>query len=182
MKKRLLITVFAVAGCMGNGKMTVVHDTIMVKVVHDTVVVGKGIAPSKHINQKAIYHPATSPAYPDPNSNDQRVLASNDPERMERMFASKYIDLQTNCHHNVIFKEYEFTGSLTNNATTVDYKDVEIQVTQYSETNTIVSQKTYVMYKYYKRGIRTPFKLTVDKEDGTDYATCEVLVATPYTD
>lgn len=52
-------------------------------------------------------------------------------------------------------------GSITNNATLATYKDVVIKVSYYSQTETVIKTKSYVLYEYYKPNTTNYFSIKV---------------------
>lgn len=52
-------------------------------------------------------------------------------------------------------------GSITNNATLATYKDIVIKVSYYSQTETLIKTKSYVLYEYYKPNTLNYFSFKV---------------------
>lgn len=173
MKKLLPILIISavVASCGGSGN-NVVHDTV--QVIHDTVVINK--------TQDASH---TGPIYRTDGSivNKQRQVPHGEAGDTSSFNNTAYDDVTKVLVLNYVPKHiwltisYEFTGTILNTSTRHDYKDVVLLVKQFSETGTKISSQQYPVYKYFERGVNRPFSLTVDKINGTDYATCEVVSA-----
>ena len=53
------------------------------------------------------------------------------------------------------------TGFIVNNATMAKYKDVEIEVIYYSQTETVIRTDNYVIYNYYEPNSKKKFSLNI---------------------
>lgn len=59
-------------------------------------------------------------------------------------------------------------GSIFNTATTARYKDVVLEITYYSKTNTYLGSETKVFYEYFEPNSEKKFKIKVDGYGGTE--------------
>ena len=53
-------------------------------------------------------------------------------------------------------------GEIINQATVAAYKDVTVQVTYYSKTNTVLGTNEYTLYEVYQPNTITPFRLDIE--------------------
>jgi hypothetical protein len=62
---------------------------------------------------------------------------------------------------------YVLDGTISNTATVATYKDVVIEISFYSKTQTLLETKQYTLYEYYPPGSRKSFELKVDADPAT---------------
>lgn len=70
-------------------------------------------------------------------------------------------------------------GEIINQATVASYKDVTIQVTYYSKTNTVLGTNEYTLYEVFQPNTITPFKLDIDNYKDVNSIGWEVIRAFP---
>jgi GYF domain 2 len=75
--------------------------------------------------------------------------------------------------------ELKIRGNIINNASVATYKDVQIKVTYYSKTKSVISSNNYTVYEIFKPSSSTPFKLDVPNIDNVESIGWKVIGATP---
>ena len=75
--------------------------------------------------------------------------------------------------------ELKIRGEITNTATVADYKDVTVQVTYYSKTNSVLTTKNYTLYEVYQPNTVTAFRLDIENYKDVDSIGWEVTSALP---
>jgi hypothetical protein len=69
-------------------------------------------------------------------------------------------------------------GKINNNATLAKYKDVVVKIQLYSQTNTVIAEHSYVIYKFFEPNSSTSFSIRLDElPSAYDSFSCEVTDA-----
>ena len=84
-----------------------------------------------------------------------------------------------------LFREAEYAddgarinGKINNNATLAKYKDVVVKIQLYSQTNSVIAEHSYVIYKYFKPNSSTSFSIRLDElPSAYNSFSCEVTDA-----
>lgn len=63
---------------------------------------------------------------------------------------------------NAKYDGYLITGQVKNSAIMAKYKDLKLSVELYSKTNTLIENKSYVLYEYYEPNSTKDFSLKVE--------------------
>lgn len=71
------------------------------------------------------------------------------------------------------------TGYIVNNATMAKYKDVEVEVVYYSQTETEIRKESYVIYNYYEPNSKKKFTLNVTYPKAYHSFGLRIIGATP---
>jgi hypothetical protein len=71
-------------------------------------------------------------------------------------------------------------GTIVNNATVANYKDVVVEVVFYSETETELDRKRYTIYDYFPAHSTKNFELKITKSAGCKKLGWSAIRATPY--
>lgn len=93
----------------------------------------------------------------------------------EQMAPTEYLSVDAKIHENKILvqkpdlfhhSKYEtdgwiITGDIKNSATLAKYKDPSLIVTYYSQTETEIDKKQFVLYEFLKPNSNTPFEIKV---------------------
>jgi hypothetical protein len=83
-------------------------------------------------------------------------------------------------HPNYWMTKEEINGTVANNATHTNYKDIHIKVIFYSLTNSVISSQEYVLYEYVPYGSTKAFSLKLDKPAGAVKCGWPAVAATYY--
>jgi hypothetical protein len=76
--------------------------------------------------------------------------------------------------------KWEISGSVSNLATHTNYKDVIIQVSFMSRTNSVIDTKRFVLYDYFPYGLKKGFNLEVEKPAAAAACGWQVVGASLY--
>lgn len=83
-------------------------------------------------------------------------------------------------HHSEYGKDGSaIKGIIKNSATVAKFKDVVLTVTFYSQTQTAIEEKDYVLYEFYNPNSETPFLLHVKEPEATKHFGISIKNAIP---
>jgi GYF domain 2 len=91
-----------------------------------------------------------------------------------------YLVVAGNYRPNLWGNKEQISGTITNNASHTNYKDIHIQVNFLSQTKTVIGVKEYVVYQFVPYGSSVPFNVTVDKPAATATIGCSAVGGTYY--
>lgn len=74
---------------------------------------------------------------------------------------------------------YLITGQVKNSATIAKYKDLKVTVELYSQTKTVIENKSFVIYEYYEPNSIKNFSLKIDAPDAMKSFGTFIIDATP---
>jgi len=95
----------------------------------------------------------------DNEANDAAIEQFNKtPEEREAENPSQYLTSKGNYNENLIGDKIKITGVITNNATYATYKDIVLEITYYSKTDTPLNTINYTVYEFVAPGASVPFK------------------------
>src|ERR1051325_8908101 len=100
------------------------------------------------ITLKALdHHPpgSGSSTTADPQTYQQKVMTV---EEIERADPAKFLEAGGRYNENFWGDAMKVHGTITNKATVANYKDAVVEITFYSNTDTELDRKRYVIYKY----------------------------------
>jgi len=81
--------------------------------------------------------------------------------------------------HHTKTDGYIISGAVKNSSMLAKFKDVVIDVTYYSETQTVIDSQRYIMYKYFNPTTETPFAYKVYPPAGFSSFQIEISNAVP---
>jgi hypothetical protein len=93
---------------------------------------------------------------------------------------ASYLVVAGNYRPNLWGNKELINGTITNNASHTNYKDIHIRVNFLSQTNTVISTKEYVVYQYVPYGSSVPFNVTTDKPAAAATIGCSAIGGTFY--
>lgn len=99
---------------------------------------------------------------------------------MEHSNPAEFLVTNGTYHPNFWLTKEEINGTVTNNATHTNYKDIHIRVTFYSQTNSVISSQNYVLYDYVPYGSTKAFSLKLDKPAAAAKCGWTAVAATYY--
>ncbi len=79
----------------------------------------------------------------------------------EAAYPTNYLDAGGKYRENFIGDKIKIDGIITNNATVTTYKDVVVQITFYSKTNTEIGTESYTIYEFFPPNSKKDFKLKI---------------------
>ena len=111
------------------------------------------------------------------NSYHERIKTI---EELEKEDPAKF--LQAGGTYNETFwgENFKVHGSIRNNATVANYKDVIVTVVYYTETNTEIKRENYTIYKFVPAHSTAYFELKVNKPQVCRTLGLKAINATPY--
>jgi hypothetical protein len=113
----------------------------------------------------------------DSGSYEQRVMTV---EEMERADPPKFLDASGTYNQNFWGDMMKIHGTVTNNATVANYKDVIIEVIFYSGTMTELNRKSYTIFDYFPAHTTKQFELKIDRPSACKKLGWNAIGATPY--
>lgn len=128
------------------------------------------------------------------NQNQQKTPAElrYELQSKEEAYPLNYIALsdvtmtaqQKKVRNSTIFRKAKYKpdgvlieGFVVNKASIATFKDVKVQISYYSKTKSIIYQKTFVLYEFYKPGSRLYFSLKDYPVEGYTSFHAEVVSA-----
>jgi hypothetical protein len=84
-------------------------------------------------------------------------------EEIERSNPSRFLEAGGTYKENFWGDLMKVHGTVENKATVANYKDVVIEITFYSETETVLDTKQYTVYDYFPAHSTKPFDLKVSR-------------------
>lgn len=97
------------------------------------------------------------------NTYEEKVLTV---EEIERADPAKFLDASGTYNESFWGDKMKIHGQVTNNATVANYKDVVIEVIFYSETETEIDRKQYVIYDFFNAHTSKNFELKIERPNG----------------
>lgn len=106
------------------------------------------------------------------NSNDLTIPSTYEEKRkslaeIEQESPTNFLKVEGTYRTNLVGR-WVLEGSIFNTATTARYKDVVLEITYYSKTNTYLGSETKVFYEYFEPNSEKKFKIKVDGYGGTE--------------
>jgi|ERR1017187_499587 hypothetical protein len=96
----------------------------------------------------------------------------------ERSNPSQFLINNATWKKNLI-KQTVIEGTINNTATVANFKDVILNVTYVSQTNTAINTEQIVVYENFLAGKTTPYKIKVNAPSATNSVQIDVKSATP---
>jgi hypothetical protein len=90
---------------------------------------------------------------------------------------TRFLTASGTWNENFWFTKLKVHGKVTSSATVATYKDVVIQVTYFSETETILSTESYVLYKFVPPHRTIEFEWTLNRPKACKRITWDVIGA-----
>lgn len=98
-------------------------------------------------------------------------------EEIEKSRPSQFLNVVGTYRKNIWGDKIIIEGRVTNNATVASYKDVEVHVVYYSQTETELSSENYVIYDYFTPRSTKTFKLKVNRVRACEKVSLKVVGA-----
>ncbi|MDB5257620.1 MAG: hypothetical protein JWM14_2315 [Chitinophagaceae bacterium] len=111
-----------------------------------------------------------------PNSYEDKVLTV---EEMERADPAKFLEVKASVHENFWGDKIKIKGTVFNKATVANFKDVVLEITFISKTETIIATERYVIYDFFNAHSNKYFFLKVTNWKGTHTVGCVAVEAMP---
>lgn len=119
----------------------------------------------------AACHSSTSPGNFSPPSYQEQKLSIEEHEKQNPLhFLSSGGEYRKN-----MLGRFVLDGTIVNSATVATYKDVVIEISFYSKTETLLGTKQHSFYEYYPPGSTKTFQLKLDGFEGTAKLGWEVV-------
>lgn len=100
-------------------------------------------------------------------------------EEIERSVPIKFLFASGNYSKNFFGNKIKVHGLIKNTATIVTYKDVLVNVTYYSKTNTKLTSNSYTIYDFFPPNSEKKFELKIDNYKDVNTIEWDVISATP---
>jgi len=84
-------------------------------------------------------------------------------EEIEKENPARFLDASGTYNPNIWGTAMKVHGTIKNNATVANYKDVTIEITFYSKTETVLDTKQYKIYDFFPAHETKNFELKIDK-------------------
>jgi hypothetical protein len=121
----------------------------------------------------AACHPDSSPGNFSPADYQEQKLTIEEQEKQNPLrFLSSRGEYRKN-----LFGRFVLDGTIINSATVATYKDVVIEISFYSKTETLLGTKQHSFYEYYPPGSTKTFQLKVEDYEGAATIGWEVVRA-----
>lgn len=101
-------------------------------------------------------------------------------EEIERSNPVSFLDATGTYQEGLFGKNMKVDGRIANSATVVSYKDVEIEIIYYSETNTKLGSDRFVIYDVFPSNTTKSFEVKVKRPKACRKLGWEVVNAKPY--
>lgn len=101
-------------------------------------------------------------------------------EEMERADPAKFLDASGTYRENFWGDAFKVDGTILNNATVANYKDVVVEVVFYSGTDTELDRKRYTIYDFFPAHSKKAFRLKLDIPRACRKLGWNAVSATPY--
>lgn len=101
------------------------------------------------------------------------------PQEKERLYPENYLSADATYNTNFWGDKFVIKGSIVNQAQSTTYKDVILEVTQYTKTQSTINTASYILYEFYYPEKSTRFELKVDRYEGAESIGLNVKSATP---
>jgi len=98
-------------------------------------------------------------------------------EKHEYASPSQFLKPGGTYHKTLLGPKYRIQGSIFNTATTAVYKDVVVEISFYSKTNTLISSKHVTIYEVLPPKAVKNFDMKVEAPKATDTIGWEVVTA-----
>jgi hypothetical protein len=113
----------------------------------------------------------------DPQTYQEKVMTV---EEIEKANPSQFLDASGNYRENLFGDAMKVNGTIKNNATVANYKDVVVEVIFYSETDTELDRKQYTIFDFVPAHSTVTFKLKIDRPQACKKLGWNAISATPY--
>ena len=110
-------------------------------------------------------------------SYDEKVMTV---EEIEKSDPVRFLNASGTWDVNFWGNKYTINGTVTNNATVANYKDVVIDVIFYTKTKSVITTKQYVLYEYVPAHSNVKFEWKLERPDGTESLGWDVASASAY--
>lgn len=111
-----------------------------------------------------------------PDTQDSYIEQKMTLEEIEKQDPLKFLSSNGTCRQN-FFGRFVIQGIIINTATIAVYKDVVLEVSFYTKTETLLGTKQYNLYEFYPPGSAKPFSLKVDGFTGTEKIVWTIIQA-----
>lgn len=101
-------------------------------------------------------------------------------EEIEQADPAKFLDASGQYKQNFWGTAMKVHGTIKNNATVANYKDVVVEVIFFSGTNTELDRKQYKIYDFFPAHSTKNFELKIDKPNSCKKLGWNAVSATPY--
>ena len=113
----------------------------------------------------------------DPATYQEKIMTV---EEIEKADPAKFLDASGNYNENFWGDAMKVHGTIKNNATVANYKDVLVEVIFYSGTDTELDRKQYQIFDYFPAHTTKAFELKIDKPSACKKLGWNAVSATPY--
>jgi len=97
-------------------------------------------------------------------------------EQTEKKNPKRFLSVQGHDHKNIL-RQTVIKGTITNKATVASYKDIDVELSFYSETGALLLRDHEVVYKAIGPGSSQDFKTKVYAPKGTDSLAMKIVSA-----
>jgi hypothetical protein len=101
-------------------------------------------------------------------------------EEIEREQPSRFLEASGTYNQNFWGDKMKVHGTIRNNATVANYKDVVVEVIFYSKTETELDRKRYKIYDLFPAHSSKPFELKIERPGACEKLGWEAVSATSY--
>lgn len=119
----------------------------------------------------AACHSSTSPGSFSPASYEEQKLSIEENEKQNPL---RFLSAGGEYRKNMLGR-FVLDGTIVNSATVATYKDVVIEISFYSKTETLLGTKQHSFYEYNPPGSTKTFQLKLDGFEGTAKLGWEVV-------
>ncbi|MBF8962113.1 hypothetical protein I0P70_02545 [Pontibacter sp. FD36] len=99
-------------------------------------------------------------------------------EEQERMYPSNFLSTD-GTHRKNLLGEWVMEGTVKSTASVATYKDVELAISYYSKTETLLGTERQTVYDYFRPGAKVKYKLKSYGIKGAKKIGVEVINALP---
>jgi hypothetical protein len=98
-------------------------------------------------------------------------------EDQEKSDPLKFLTFEGSYRESLFGRQIVIKGTITNSATIAIFKDIVLDITFYSKTNTVISTETNTVYDYFEPNSTKNFKLKLKAPKGTSSVDWKIISA-----
>lgn len=99
---------------------------------------------------------------------------------VERANPAQFLSAEGTYNRTLFGKKVKIHGSVSNKATVANFKDITIEMTYYSDTNSEIKRERFVLYDYVPAHSTKSFEWKINPPGGTNTIGWDALNAVPY--
>lgn len=101
-------------------------------------------------------------------------------EEQERANPAAFLKSDGTYRQTIFGQKFEVEGTITNNATVANYKDIVLEFVFYTRTKTVLSSEQYTIYEFVPHAQTKTFKFKIARPAAAASVGWNVVSATPY--